>query len=140
MIRRGFTLVEILVVVAIVLLLLMMTIPQILRAQITSNEAGAIGNLRTFFTSSLMYYNANNKAYPADVSQLSGYLNEGLVNGSKSGYLYVYTYENSAQFHVHANPQRHRVTGEKYFYIDEGNRITFNLTQEADENDPVFAN
>ena len=61
--RKGFTLVEIMIVVAIIALLAAIAIPNVLRGRATANESAAIGNLRAL-TSSLEMRRSVNNAYP----------------------------------------------------------------------------
>lgn len=62
--NRGFTLVEIMIVVAIIALLAAVAIPNVLRGRTTSNESAAIQNLRALVSSLEMYRSVNN-VYPA---------------------------------------------------------------------------
>ena len=61
--KRGFTLVEIMIVVAIIALLAAIAIPNVLRGRTTANEAAAIGNMRALVSSLEMYRSVNN-VYP----------------------------------------------------------------------------
>src|SRR3989338_5743063 len=65
--ERGFTLVEIMIVVAIIALLAAIAIPNVLRGRTTANESAAIGNLRALSSSLEMYRSVNN-VYPLDVA------------------------------------------------------------------------
>ena len=60
---RGFTLVEIMIVVAIIALLAAIAIPNVLRGRTTANESASIGNLRAL-VSSLEMERSVNSAYP----------------------------------------------------------------------------
>ena len=62
---QGFTLVEIMIVVAIIALLAAIAIPNVLRGRTTANEAAAVGNLRAL-VSSLEMYRSVYQAYPAN--------------------------------------------------------------------------
>ena len=62
--ERGFTLVEIMIVVAIIALLAAIAIPNVLRGRTSANEAAAIGNLRAL-VSSLEMERSVNQSYPA---------------------------------------------------------------------------
>ncbi len=64
MAERGFTLVEIMIVVAIIALLAAIAIPNVLRGRTTANESAAIGNLRAMM-SSLEMFRSVNQVYPA---------------------------------------------------------------------------
>ena len=61
--QRGFTLVEIMIVVAIIALLAAIAIPNVLRGRTTANESAAIGNMRALMSALEMFRSVNN-VYP----------------------------------------------------------------------------
>lgn len=61
--ERGFTLVEIMIVVAIIALLAAIAIPNVLRGRATANESAAIGNVHAN-VSALEMYRASQSVYP----------------------------------------------------------------------------
>lgn len=137
---KGFTLVEIMIVVGVIMILALLSIPQMLRSNITANESTAIGNLRNLFTSLQMYYVDNGRVYPAQLTDLSGdYISPALASGSKSGYSFSYAQDNEDQFHVNANPRTPGRTGTNYYYLDETNTIRYNSDGEAGPDDPSIA-
>jgi len=91
--RRGFTLVEIMIVVAIIALLAAIAIPNLLRARITANDSAAQATLRTISTALETYAAANNGLYPTDEGQLTGatppYLNQPYNGNTVQGYVYT---------------------------------------------------
>ena len=139
--NKSFTLVEIMIVIAVIMILALLSIPQMLRANITANESTAVSNLRNVYTSLQMYYVDSGRTYPAELIDLSGaYISPALAAGSKSGYLFVYIQDNEDQFHINANPRTPGRTGTNYYYLDETNIIRYNSAGEADSDDPSIAN
>ena len=67
----GFTLVEIMIVVAIIALLAAIAIPNLLRAKISANDALAKATLRSISTASEAYATSNNGNYPTAISALT---------------------------------------------------------------------
>lgn len=70
---QGFTLVEIMIVVAIIALLAAIAIPNVLRGRTTANESAAIGNIRALLSSLEMYRSVNNVYPEVDVWQTRMY-------------------------------------------------------------------
>jgi type IV pilus assembly protein PilA len=68
----GFSLIELLVVVAIILIIAAIAIPQLLRARIAANEAAAGENLRTLTTASMAYSSTWNNGFPPSLAALGG--------------------------------------------------------------------
>src|SRR3989344_5444064 len=92
--NKGFTLVEIMIVVAIIVLLAAIAIPNLLRARLNANEAAAVAGLSAISTAAQSYRGAN-PAYPTVLTSLSGatppYIDSVIGAGTKQGYSFTLT-------------------------------------------------
>lgn len=70
--HRGFSLIELLIVVAIILIIVAIAIPNLLRSRIAANEASAVENLRTITTASVVYNSTWDNGYPPTLDTLGG--------------------------------------------------------------------
>src|SRR6184192_2762659 len=68
--QKGFSLIELLIVVAIILIIAAIAIPNLMRARMAANEASAVGSVRTITTGEISYQAANwyNGATPVGFS------------------------------------------------------------------------
>jgi len=131
--NKGFTLVEIMIVVAIIILLAAIAIPNLLRARLNANEAAAIAALRTIGTGCEMYRAAQSTpSYPANLAALSSgtppYIDSQLSSGSRQGYSFVYTTGATGwSYNVTASPISPGTSGSRTFSISE-NGIVYSGT------------
>ncbi len=120
--KRGFTLVEIMIVVAIIVLLAAIAIPNLLRARLNANEATAIATMRTLSTAMESYRAAQTPpSYPANLSILNTstppYIDSALATGNKSGYTFTLS-AGTNTYTVTGTPQSVNVTGSRSFFVD----------------------
>jgi len=102
--QKGFSLIELLIVVAIILIIAAIAIPNLLRARIAANESSAVASIRTLNTAQISY----NSAYPtvgfsSTLANLAGtsctppsstgacLIDTTLAAGTKSGYTFQMT-------------------------------------------------
>jgi len=88
---RGFSLLELLIVVAIILIIATIAIPSLLRSRQAAQESSAVAQIRTVNTAEVTYLSSNQGAYGSLPELITAGLLDGRFVGSISGYSYSVT-------------------------------------------------
>jgi type IV pilus assembly protein PilA len=139
--QKGFSLIELLIVVAIILIIAAIAIPNLLRSKMAANEASAVGSMRTINTASVAFSTTYGN-YPTKLSDLAtgasvsstsaDLIDTVLASGTKSGYAFTYGSATPfQQYSLTAAPTTQNVTGQRYFYTDQSGVIRANTAGTA---------
>jgi len=122
---KGFTLIELMIVIAIIAIIAAIAIPGILSARRSANAGSALANLKSFSTAMATYaQDSPTQSYPADSSTTS--LGDYYSHISpKGGYRYEYKTNTATPYSkfVYVTYPVSVNNGTKAFFVDESNRI-----------------
>lgn len=161
--QKGFSLVELLLVVAVILILCAIAVPNFLRARMAANESSALASLRNIDTAQVSYASTYPEVgFAPDLNTLGPGPNAGNstvtstnallldnVLGCPTGVGTAYCEKSGYQFNItagtgtplnlysaNANPNALGQSGTRYFYTDNTDVIRFNTTTIASGADP----
>lgn len=143
--QKGFSLIELLIVVAIILIIAAIAIPNLLRSRMAANEASAVGSVRTINTSEITYNSTWGVGFAAALSNLGGtttctassttacLIDPVLSAGTKSGYTFAAVGNGTGVtgFEVNGTPVTVGTTGQRAFCSDQSGVIRYNTAGTA---------
>jgi prepilin-type N-terminal cleavage/methylation domain-containing protein len=117
--QRGFSLLELLIVVAIILIIATIAIPSLLRSRQAANESAAVAQVRTITTALVMYLSSSGGSY-GTIAQLvnAGLLDAGF-NTTKSSYNFSIT-TNGSDYTILASPATTNSGRYGYYSVPDG--------------------
>jgi type IV pilus assembly protein PilA len=133
--QKGFSLIELLLVVAVILIISAIAVPNFLRSRLRANEASAVASLRVINTAAATYsITYPDLGFPAQLSILGGanpcassstqscLIDDILAQGTKGGYSFAWTGDGavpSVSFTVTGTPQAIGGSGQNMYCSDQ---------------------
>jgi type IV pilus assembly protein PilA len=139
--QKGFSLIELLIVVAIILIIAAIAIPNLMKSRMAANESSAVGSVRTINTGQVTYAaSCPGVGFSASLAELNtgavcaggtGIIDNVLATTNKSGYHFAYAPVAAGglntQYTVGATPLAVGTTGQRGFFSDQTGVIRYTL-------------
>jgi prepilin-type N-terminal cleavage/methylation domain-containing protein len=142
--RNGFSLIELLLVVTVILIISAIAVPNFLRSRQRANESSAVASIRVINTAAVTYsMTYPNLGYPASLATLGGanpctaspaqacLIDDLIAQGVKSGYSFIWTGDGatpSVSYLITGTPQVVGSSGQRMFCTDQTGVIRYDPT------------
>jgi type IV pilus assembly protein PilA len=142
--QKGFSLIELLIVVAIILIISAIAIPSFLRSRMQANEASAVSSLRMINTAAITYASTYvDLGFPATLADMGGatpctssstsacLLDDSIAQGTKSGYALAWAGDGltpSSAYTTTATPVVVGASGQRMFCTDQSGVIHYDTS------------
>jgi len=155
---KGFSLIELLIVVTIILVIAAIAIPNLLKSRVAANQSSAVASLHTLTIAQMTYASTYGQGYSVDIDTLAppigggnptstaaGLIDSTLATGLKSGYSFTYSpgaVDSTGRinsFSFSASPVSSS-TGTQYYFVDATGVIRQNATTNAGVTDSPVGN
>ncbi len=131
--KRGFSLVELLIVVAVIGIIAAFAVPNLVRSKSAAREAAAISAVRSLVNAQATYISTKNSGtFAADLSILeaTGLIDSVLASGTIDAYSLSVSGDNSG-YEINARPLGYGSSATRSFYSDESGVIRYNTADAA---------
>lgn len=157
--QAGFSLIELLIVVAVILVIAAIAIPNLLRSRMAANEASAVASVRSINTSQVVYQSTYGPGFAPNLLDLSDggtpancvspalptstsscLIDSVLATGIKAGYRFTYGPISGGaavtSYTVNGDPLTTGGSGQRHFFSDDTLVIRVNALAAATSSDP----
>lgn len=154
--QAGFSLIELLIVVAIILIIAAIALPNLMVARMSANEASGVQSIRTIQSAETAYATtypalgfsvtlvqlggASNSACSASPAQAC-LIDDVLASGTKSGYIFTWVGDGltpSVSYDINADPVVRGSSGRRSFFSNYPGVIRYNDAAPASITDPTI--